>query len=81
VGWLQVYFRHKDGSFEALDAINQGQQVYYAYQADDEAFPPGFRMIAGRSAARTKKQPPNARDNYIIHDVNLASDRVGYHEG
>lgn len=28
----------------------------------------GFRMIAGQSAARTKKQPINARDNYIVHD-------------
>ena len=35
-----VYFHHKNGSFEALDAINQGQQIYYSYQADDEAFPP-----------------------------------------
>lgn len=34
-----VYFRHKDGSFEALDAINQGQTVYYKYEDDDEPFP------------------------------------------
>lgn len=51
MGWLQVYFRHKDGSFEALDAINQGQQVYYAYQADDEAFPPVSLTVPCESTA------------------------------
>ena len=51
-----LFFQHQDGTFESVDQVG-GATVYYLQRGGDgekiEAFPEGFRMLAGNPFKRT----------------------------